>query len=750
MKKNIVKKMLINESEIRRMIRLLIENIVDETKEALISKLARDETSIRGSSSDTKGFRAFDRSARYHTAASKLLWNFNIASKDFSNSSAKDDIKDQEVRSKLNIGYWKKRFSNPSDLTAIDEFKNFTEYLKSLAAISATKIIDHYADNTTLKFNLKNPRGLPFSVIFKFTHQAAVRTAEKMGGSALCTAESGTCANFRRYSSEGPLVTLTAIPGESFEERKEQHGNYENPKDVKPSTYNVQTNLNLLSAFDLKTGEFDPEYASFGMTMWYDDSNFFDPNENIPKLYGIGAKDIAALLLKAGDKSKKFIDHILDIGPKIVDSHKAQEKLEKSLGLKNPTKEWLKNWSQVSLSDGEIIRVIPTVKIFKTLPPEEKMDVANRLNISAFSADINSRKIYSNVKFDAGIITAVPGVNNRVWECDFENCNFVGNKDDSSNFVPFIGCNFNGGTINSDFIGDLRAKKSKPYFFKNVKIHPEARIKTQDAHIQDCVFHGLSIGLPIRFSGGKILNTKFENCNLNNYELSYDDDQIELSNLVFTNCSLVRTDFSGSAISNIKFVNCDLTRSNFYKIDLSSIEFIDCKMDEMIVSKEFAEKIVNESVRTRKNSTLKTFKKPIWINNMKKLKLNESQLHGLVKRILSESPGYPHDDQDRAFAVARDNAWGPSPTEVDWVDEVVDLAKRGLEYELNEYLHDFFHSEVPTVGDDMEEWDAWREQISKWGRELDRALIGVSYDAKSLAKQQFNDVSRPYYEPSYI
>lgn len=619
-------RLLISESAIRTMVQLLTENIAEEAKAALVARLEGDGAE-----------------------AARMLGEFDKATKEFSSKAGKE-FDNKELRAKTNIGYWKKRFSNPDDSGAVEDFQAFARYLGSLSKLSLTKAVDQYAADTSIKFNLTNPRGLPFSVIFKFTHQAAVRTSEKMGGSALCTASSGTCNYFRDYSSTGPLVTLTAIPGESSKERKEQH-RHENPEDVKPSSYNVQTNLITQGAFDPETGDFDPSKARFGSVMWYDDAEFANPRENIPKLYGIDAAGIAELLLKGGERAKKFLDHIRALGRPNADSYEEQENLEKSLGIKNPGKEWLSNWMQVVLHDGGSIKHLPSLKAVSSLAVRDRFVLGHHLNIATRYDEIKSRKFYSGVKFEQGIIEALPGYDNKIWECDFDSCTFVGSKDQKP--APFLDCNVSGGAFTPGFRADFKPRLSQPYTIRGVEFQQGAKVLLYDATVQGCRFEGLVMANTVRFFGGRVVGSRFVRCDFEDYTLSELADRLEVEDTSFAGCNIKYTDMGGIVLRNVEFGGCDLRRSDLKQasmsgvrfvdcdlrgailrgVDLSGAEFVNCNLEGAEVDEEFAGKVEagtkNEGARTPNKKSKRS------IAGGKTL--NERALRGMIRRIIVES-----------------------------------------------------------------------------------------------------------------
>lgn len=620
-------RMLVSESAIHRAIQLLTENIAEEAKAVLVSKLDGDEAE-----------------------AARMMDDFGKATKEFSSKAGKEHDS-KELREKMNIGYWKKRFSNADDSGAVEDFRNFAQYLGSLSKLSLTKAVDQYAADTTLKFNLTNPRGLPFSVIFKFTHQAAVRTSEKMGGSALCTASSGTCSHFRDYSSTGPLVTLTAISGESPEERKEQH-RHENPEDVKSSSYNVQTNLITQGAFDPKTGEFDPSKARFGSVMWYDDAKFYIPKDNIPKLYGIDAAGIAELLLKGGEKSKKFLDHIRALGGPTADSYEAQENMEKSLGIKNPGKEWLSNWMQVVFHDGGNIKHFPSLKATGLLSNRDRFVLSRYLNIAARYDEIKSRKFYSGVKFEQGIIEAMPGYDiNMIWACNFDSCTFVGSKDQKP--AHFLDCNVSGGVFTSGFRAAFKPRLSQPYTIRGVNFEQGSKVLMSGATMQSCRFEGLIMSNTVKFFGGRVIGSRFVRCDFEDYTLSELANVLEVEDTSFAGCNIKYTDMGGIVLRNVefggcdfrrsdlkqarmsgvRFVDCDLREADLSGADLSGAEFVNCKLDGVLVDEEFAGKVG----RGVQNEALKKSKGNKERKTGRKIKITERQLRRLVG-VITESP----------------------------------------------------------------------------------------------------------------
>jgi len=740
-----------NDSRLRKAIRFLIENIADETREALLSNL---EGEVEQSSES--GYQSFDRFANRYSAASKLLRDFNNASKAFSSSPAKT-TNDQELKSKLNIGYWKKRFANVRDSKAVEDFRAFTNYLNSMVAVSTTKPIDKYADDTTLKFNLTNPRGLPFSVIFKFTHQSAIRTSEKMGGSALCTAESGNCSNFRHYSSNGPLVTLTAIPGESFEERVSQHGLDEKPEDVKPSSYNVQTNLNLKNAF---YDEFDPKFASFGMTMWYDDSTFKNPKENILKIYGLTAQDIATLLLE--DRSKKFLEHQKYLVNNEADhSLYAQENLEKNLGIKNFAKEWLKNWVQVISHDGGVIKTFPQLKIFNSLSGPARARAGYLMNIVDYLDSSSLRKLFSGVKFDTEIIFFLkPGT--KVWNCDFNNCSFTNGGEKNAYLAYFIGCNLNGGTFDHKFTGEFRAKRGGSFNVNNIEIKPGATIRFLDAHIQNCKFKDLIFNRSnVDFGGGKISNSKFENCNLERFMFGleeFEDDTMELSNVIFDNCELERANFFNCKMTNVKFVNCNLKNANFLMVDTNSFKIEGGNTSGMITNSGLYSSnnsITAEGFKT-KNVILKNFSTKNKKENydMRKIRMNESSLRKLVKQILKESNPFYSRDHVEASHQRSGIERGPSDDSY-WTEEAIELAEARDVNGLREFFHDVIRekmdaSRVDYIQDPVEQHEEIISILETLGTDLQDDKQSASYDAQQLISQYWGSVTDAYGSPIYI
>jgi len=135
---------------------------------------------------------------------------------------------------------------------------------------------------------------------------------------------------------------------------------------------------------------------------------------------------------------------------------------------------------------------------------------------------------------------------NNIGNCDFTRSDLSGCKFSNSNLENnmFEGCDFSRSEFlrsnvkSCDFSGtDLTGCVSKWCNFQ--------RVKLSDAVLRDTEFHW-----------GNLTETTFDG---------------EITNCVFTNCELVRSEFNGVVIRNTFFKNCKLKRA----------KFINCKADKL-------------------------------------------------------------------------------------------------------------------------------------------------------------------------
>ena len=542
---------------------ILLENVADELRSTLASTMGTEGT--------------------------ELASRFIVASSRAKERKLDQEIPDWSLRS--NAGYWRKRIEQ--DPNSVEDLKRWIRTREARLTVPSERELKDEANRVANATSLVLPsaHGKEYKILIRFSHESAKSWSRKLGGSKLCTAGE-SCAQFDHYSVKGPLVTLTAIPGESVEERNKQYpyghqfdGDWGDEledikiEETKPSSYNVQLALDLRTKGAMGSPDpdnIDPSLAKYGEVMWYDDARFQNPYENLERLYGITPKILAEMLMADDARVQTFREHIWEGMDHKKDRATIKNKLRNKLQLKDSRASWLANWL-AELEESDTVRVLPPSNFLKDLSEEEQDRIALLL----------AKKKFVNLHVPGDLANIMDKIAHfKIRDAEFINCRFAAAAGGGVLATIYVDCQFNNCTFEQRLNADFRGTKSgnaELVTFRNCKFE-NGFIHVVRMKFEDCDLHGIDIRAAY-IEDCQLKNTTFNNCNLS--QLLSDWTLVSLGRNHYEACRFNKCDLTGIRFNetiyeprsvNAIFKNCNLTLAQFNSMDLRGSSFESCDL----------------------------------------------------------------------------------------------------------------------------------------------------------------------------
>jgi uncharacterized protein YjbI with pentapeptide repeats len=561
------------ENKIRR---LLLENVADELRSTLASTLGAEGTEL---------------ASRFIAASSRA-------------KERKLDLEIPNWNLRSNAGYWRKRIEQ--DPSSAEDLARWIRTLEARLTIPSERELKDEANRAASATSLVMPsvNGKDYKIVFKFSHESAKSWSRKLGGSKLCTAGE-SCTHFDHYSIRGPLVTLTAIPGESVEERNKQYpqgyqhdGDWnEEPEETKPSSYNIQLVLDLRTKGAMdgpNPADLDPSLVRYGEVMWYDDARFQKPYENLERLYGITPEILARMLMSDDARVQVFREHIWEGMDHEKDRASIKKNLRSKLELKDSRESWLANWL-AELEENDTVHVLPPASFLNDISEEEQERIKWSLE----------NKKFVNLLVPGDLANVMDKISHfKIKNSEFDNCRFAAAAGNGVMSTIYVDCRFNNCTFEKRLRADFRGSRSdngelaafRNSKFENGFIHIVRMnfencglqgIDMRSAHIEDCRFNGtafngcnlnqlMSSGMEVDFGRNHFEDCRFDDCDLTG--IRFDETMYEpyAVNARFKGCNLTEAHFSVMDLRGSSFDSCDLSSADFTKSDLTGVPIRNC------------------------------------------------------------------------------------------------------------------------------------------------------------------------------